>query len=189
VRCRLLLALPLAAAAFGFAQSVPPAAASSNDCRKNELRVHDQAVFGHFATHKAAAAFARRPIKYGFKGVEIENNGCGDFEVYIGGADKTSVRDSFAAEAAKGGFQVTFDQTAPPLTRTSKLTYGVFGTFRSIARANALSWRLARAGFRYIAIAYDGGKWLVVMPQVPIKVALSIASEAAHSGFHIAFQS
>ena len=105
----------------------------------------------------------------------------------IDGADTSAVRGSFATEAQKAGFPVTFEQTAPPLLRTRAATYGVFGTFRSITAANKLAWRLAAVNFRYIDIAYQNGKWLVVMPAVPLKAALSIAAEVHKAGFHIAF--
>jgi hypothetical protein len=49
-------------------------------------------------------------------------------------------------------------------------------------------WRLAAVNFRYIDLVYAGRKWLVVMPQVPVKHALSIAAEVHKAGFHIAFQ-
>ena len=158
------------------------------DCRKPFQRTHDRAVFGHFATLGAAQALEKRAAALGFAGIKIYDNGCGDFDVLIDGADRTADRTSFAAEAQKAGFPVTFEQTAPPLQLKPGYTYGVLGTFTRIAAANALSWRLAPAGFRYIEIAYDAGKWLVVMPAVPVKNALSIAAEVHKAGFHIAFQ-
>ena len=151
------------------------------------MQVHDEAVFGHFATRSAANALAKRAAAIGFKGIKIEDDGCGDFEVEIDGADHTADRVSFAAEAQKAGFPVTFEQTAPPLLLKPGYTYGVFGTFTSIAAANRLSWRLASVGARYIDIARSNGRWLVVMPAVPIKNALAIAAEMHKAGFHISF--
>jgi hypothetical protein len=184
----LFLVLPLVAllAASGSARA---GTAHVAHCRKPFLRTHDRAVFGHFATLGAANALAKRAKKLGFEGIVIENNGCGDYEVLINGADKTADRASFAAEAQKAGFPVTFDQLAPPLERRPGYTYGVFGTSRSIATANKLAWRLAAVGFRYIEIAYQNRRWLVVMPAVPLKAALSIAAEVHKARFHIAFQS
>ena len=185
---RLSLTLALAALLVA-AASVQTAAGRTVDCRKPFLRTHDRAVFGHFATAGAAKALANRAKALGFQGIVIENNGCGDYEVLINGADKTADRTSFATEAQKAGFPVTFDQLAPPLDRKPGYTYGVFGTSRSIAAANKLAWRLAAVNFRYIEIAYEDGRWLVVMPAVPLKAALSIAAEVHKAGFHIAFQS
>lgn len=188
MRCALFLALPLAALAAAAATALPAAAAPAATCRTAEVQVHDEAVFGHFATLGPANALKKRAAALGFQGIKIENDGCGDHEVEIDGADTSAVRVSFAAEAQKAGFPVTFEQTAPPLKRNPGYTYGVFGTFRSIAAANKLSWRLAAVNFRYIDIAYESGRWLVVMPAVPLKAALSIAAEVHRAGFHIAFQ-
>lgn len=183
----LTLALSLAAlvAASGSAHAGTSHAA---DCRKPFLRTHDRAVFGHFATAGAAKALAARAKKLGFEGIVIENEGCGDYEALINGADKTADRTSFAAEAQKAGFPVTFDQLAPPLSRKPGYTYGVFGTFGNVTAANKLAWKLAAINFRYIEVAYQNGKWLVVMPAVPLKAALSIAAEVHKAGYHIAFQ-
>ena len=139
---RLLLALALGALLVA-AVSAQAGAAQSAGCRKPFQRTHDRAVFGHFATFAAAKALATRAKALGFQGIVIENNGCGDYEVLIDGADKTADRRSFAAEAQKAGFPITFDQLAPPLDRKPGYTYGVFGTSRSIATANKLAWRLA----------------------------------------------
>jgi hypothetical protein len=110
-------------------------------------------------------------------------------EVEIDGADTSPVRGSFAAEAQKAGFQVTFEQTAPPLQQTPGTTYGVLATFgTTINAANTFALRLAAEGFRYIGIAYQNGRWLVVMPAVPLKGALSIAAEVHGAGFRIAFE-
>jgi hypothetical protein len=186
VRRRLLLALPLLALAAGLA--APSAGAARTDCRTPDVRTTDEVVFGHFATQSAAKAFSKHAHALGFEGIKIENHGCGDYSVAIGGADRTADRVSFAAEAQKAGYNITFQQTAPPLRQTPKTTYGVLGTFTSIAKANALSWKLAALNFRYIEITYLNGKWLVVMPAVPFKAALSIAAEIAKTGHHIAFQ-
>jgi hypothetical protein len=184
---RLCLALVLAAL-LAAALSAQAGAAPSAGCRKPFDRTHDRVVFGHFATSAAAKALAKRAKGFGFQGIKIENQGCGDYEVLIDGADKTADRTSFANEAQKAGFPITFDQLAPPLDRKTGSTYGVFGTSRSIATANKLAWRLAGFNFRYIEVAYQNGRWLVVMPAVPLKAALSIAAEVHKAGFHIAFQ-
>jgi hypothetical protein len=177
------LAAAIAAVHVGAALAAPAA------CQRAPLPTNDKAVFGHFATRAAAVAYGKKAASFGFKGIYIDDRGCGDFQVEIGGADKTADRTSFAAEAEKAGFKVTFEQTGDPLGLSPKVTYGVFGTFRTITRANALAWRLAADYFLYIDIAYQNGKWLVVMPQVPVKSALSIAAEVHKAGFHIAFQS
>jgi hypothetical protein len=167
--------------AGGAARSAPPA------CQTPETRAHNEAVFGHFASPAAAAKTMRRARAVGFQGLKLENEGCGDYELEIDGADSTPGRASFAAEAHKAGFEVTFEQTAPPLEYRAGQVYGVFGSHRSIAAANAMAQKLAASGFRYIDIARSGTRWLVVMPQVPVKHALSIAAEVHRGGFRIAF--
>ena len=66
---------------------------------------------------------------------------------------------------------------------------GIFAAKRTIAEANALMWRLSAHGFLYIDLARTATRWVVVMPQVPVKHALPIAHEVATVGFHIAFRS
>ena len=188
MRRRMLLALVLGALLVAAATAQSGAARTAAGCRKPFLRTHDRAVFGHFATLAAAQALAAKAKKLGFQGIVIDNNGCGDFEALINGADNTADRSSFAAEAQKAGFPVTFDELAPPLQRKPGYTYGVFGTFKSITAANNLAWKLAAIDFLYIEITYLNGNWVVVMPAVPLKSALSITQEVQKAGFHIAFQ-
>jgi hypothetical protein len=182
-----LLALVVGCAAFanaaGAQSSQGPAA-----CTTQEVRVHDEAVFGHFSTLIAAKKLKAHAAKWGFEGIKIENEGCGDFEVEIDGADRQADRASFAVEAAKAGFPITFEQTAPPMQYQPGQVVGVFGRLGTVAGANALMWRLSRSGFNFIDLVRVGSRWFVVMPQVPVKHALSIAHEAATAGFHIQFQ-
>jgi hypothetical protein len=153
-----------------------------------EIRQHDEAVFGHFASMAQARAYARKPRAVGFKGVKVEDDGCGDYEVEIDGADTQKQRSSFAAEAVRARFPgVWFEQTGDPLHPPSGQTYGVLGRKATVTAANALAWNVAAGGFRYVDIVPSGGRWLVVMPQVPVANALSIAREVAKARFHIQF--
>lgn len=163
-------------------------AAAALACRVPEVRTHDEAVFGHFSSRGAAIAYARKPRAQGFQGLKIENDGCGDFELEIDGADTQQQRTSFAAEAARAGFQVTYEQRGEPLQPPANEVVGVFASKTTLAAANALAWRLAPLGFRYVDIVPSGRRRLVVMPQVPVKNALSIAKEVAKAGFHIQFR-
>jgi hypothetical protein len=163
------------------------AAVTLTGCTTPEVRTHNEAVFAHFPTAAQATAFAQKPRGLGFQGIKIENDGCGDFEVEIDGADTEKDRSSFAAEAAKSGFWITFEQRGDPLDPPRGQVYGVFVRRRTLAAANADAWALARAGYRYIELVRLHGTWAVVMPQVPLKQALSIAQEAARAGFHIQF--
>ena len=164
------------------------ASSATPSCVTPEVRVHDEAVFGHFSTLAAAKKLKARAAREGFAGIKIENEGCGDFEVEIDGADRQADRSSFAQEALKAGYPVTFEQTAPPMQYKAGEVVGVFGQTRTVAAANALMMRLSRAAFFFIDLAREGNHWLVVLPQVPIKHALSIAHEAASVGFHVQFR-
>jgi hypothetical protein len=171
------------AGAAGARSSEAPAA-----CTKAEVRVHNEAVFGHFSTLAAAKKLKKRAAALGFAGIKIENEGCGDFEVEIDGADRQADRASFSLEAAKAGFYVTFEQTAPPMEYRAGEVVGIFARLRTVAAANALMWKLSRTGFNFIDLVRVGSRWLVVMPQVPVKHALSIAHEVASAGYQIQFQ-
>ena len=156
-------------------------------CQVAELRTHNEAVFGHFSSRSQGLALARRARKVGFMGIKIENEGCGDYEVEIDGADNSADRASFAREAQKAGFQVTFEQTGPPMQPPAGQAVGVFARPRTLAAANTLAGRLAATGFRYVDIVRVGRAWAVVLPQVPVAHALSIAAEVHRAGFRIAF--
>ena len=163
-------------------------AATEPACRTLAPRGHTNAVFGHFATLAEAKAYKAEAAAQVFKGLRISNNGCGDYEVFIGGADRPSDRSSFFNEAHQAGFHVSFQQTTPPMQYHPKQVVGVLGSLRSVAKANALMWALSDHGFYFLDLARSSTRWLVVMPQVPIKDALSIAKEVATAGFHIQFQ-
>ena len=150
--------------------------------------MHNEAVFGHFSTLAAAKALKARAASVDFKGIKIENEGCGDFEVEIDGADRQADRTSFALEASRAGYPVTFEQTAPPMQYKAGEVIGVFARKRTVAEANALMGKLSYKGFLFIDLVPEGKVWLVVMPQVPVKHALSIAHEVAMAGYHIQFR-
>jgi hypothetical protein len=189
VHRRLLCAALLTAA--GLAGLAAPAHALTGEaaCRADEVRAHNEAVFGHFSTLAAAKALRARAADASFKGIKIENEGCGDFEVEIDGADDERDRGSFFVEAQRAGYHVTFEQRDPPMAYAAGQVVGVFASKRTIAEAEALRQRLSGAGFRFIDIARVGSRWLVVMPQVPVKQALPIAHEVATAGFRIQFRS
>ena len=183
-----LWAALLAGAALGVAAHPAAALTGEPACRADEVRQHDEAVFGHFATLAAAKELKAKAAALGFQGIKIENEGCGDFEVEIDGADRAADRTSFAAEARTAGFDVTFEQTAPPMEFRQGQVVGVFAAKRALAQANTLMWRLSAQGFVYVDLVRTPSRWLVVMPQVPVKHALSIAREVSSAGFRITFR-
>jgi len=157
-------------------------------CATPEVRQHNEAVFGHFASAAAARAYARRPKALGFQILKIEDEGCGDWELEIDGADTTAQRVSFAKESSKAGFHVSFEQTGDPMSPPPGQVVGIIARKATVTAANTLVWKLVDLGWRYVDIVYTEGKWLVVMPQLPVKAALPTARELAKSGFHIQFQ-
>jgi hypothetical protein len=176
------------AAALFVAYSASAGVRGEPACRTPEIRQHGEAVFGHFSTRAAAAKLLRRVRAKNFRGGKIENDGCGDFEVELDGADTQAVRTSFAKEAAAAGFQVTFEQTAPPAQYRAGEVVGVYGQFSKLAEANALAAKIAAAGFRYADIARVDGQWWLVWPQVPNKASRSISREVKGAGFDIKFR-
>jgi hypothetical protein len=184
---RLGAAAVIVVLSIGAAQTVARAS-SEPPCRTMAPRSHINAVFGHFATLTAAKSYKAEAAAKVFKGLRIVNNGCGDYEVYIGGADRPSDQSSFYKEARGAGFHVTYQQSAPPMQFAPDHVVGVFGSFRSVAKANALMWALSDRGFWFLDLARSPSRWLVVIPHVPITKALSIAKEVATAGFHVQFQ-
>jgi hypothetical protein len=180
----LLAGAAFAALALGAGGRTPGEAA----CRTPEVRVHDEVVFGHFATRAAAYRMKARATHKELMGAKVEDDGCGDYEVEIDGADTDKDRGSFAAEAARLGFDISFEQEAPPLAYQVGQVVGVLGRMHTLAEANTLQRRLAHANFRYTDVVPRGRQWLVVMPQVPVKKALPIAKEVAIAGFHVQFE-
>jgi len=168
--------------------SASATAAPVPTCRTAEYFAHDEAVFGHFARRSAASGLAAKALHQGFRGIKIEDDGCGDYEVEIDGADTTAVRTSFAAEAAKAKFQVTFEQRYPPLAFHTGDVIGILGEFRSLKRANGLATRLAAADFRYIDVGFLQGSWAVVMPEIPANAARSLGAELRRAGFRVEFR-
>jgi hypothetical protein len=139
-----------------------------------------EAVFGHFATRAAAADFLRVAEHRGFKGFGIESDGCGDFEVESDGIAQAQ-RTAFAHEAEISKIQVTWEQSAPPDLPSHGHVLAVFGTRRTITAANALAWKVAGYGFRYIDIAYGPGAWRVVEPEIPVAKEAAFRAEVARS--------
>jgi len=182
------LAAAAAAAAVVAGANAARAVTGEPACRTNEIRQHNEAVFGHFATRGEAVKLMNAARKLGFQGIKIEDDGCGDFEVEIDGADRQADRASFADEARKAGFPVTFEQTAPPMEFRQGQVVGIFAAKKTLGEANALMRKLSLNGFLYIDIARSATRWLVVMPQVPVKHALPIAHEVATAGFRITFR-
>src|SRR5262249_21397433 len=90
-RCAIVLAV-LGWLVVGYGSAV---AQTEPSCRTLAPRSSTYAVFGHFASLAQAKAYKAEAAARIFKGLKIVNNGCGDYEVFIGGADSSSARGSF----------------------------------------------------------------------------------------------
>jgi hypothetical protein len=156
-------------------------------CHAAEIRQRGEIVFGRFSTRPAAMRMLGSARHVGVDGLKIENGGGGDSEVEIDGADTELQRGGVSREAVKAGFQV-IEQVGEPLHPPRGETVGIFASEETVGRANVLALELAKLKFRYIDVAPSGTRRMVVMPQVPIKDALSIAHEVASAGYHIHFR-
>jgi hypothetical protein len=67
------------------------------------------AVFGHRRTQRAAAKLAARLEASGFRGLEVRQDKCGDWEVDLHGLKTPAQRREFQREARQAGFHVRFE--------------------------------------------------------------------------------
>jgi hypothetical protein len=72
-----------------------------------------EAVFGRYSTTAAAEAVRERALHSGFKGVQLEADGCGLFKVTLHGIPSLAVGRDFVAEAEKVGFHPSLEQAGP----------------------------------------------------------------------------
>jgi hypothetical protein len=181
-----LLLIPAFAAALLATAAAGPASRNAASCRTHDRGRHAEAVFGHFATRAAAARFLAGAEVKGFKGFEIENDGCGDFELESDNIER-SQRSEFASEAEQSKIQVTWEQVAPPDRAVRGSVVAVFGTRATITAANALAWKVAGYGFRYVDIAYAPHAWRVLEPGIPAGKQKSFRAEARRAHLRVTF--
>ena len=161
---------------------------AAKGCRTLETGGSTEAVFGHFASRAAARAFIDDVAEpKGFKGLAIENDGCGDFEVEDDGVTQQQ-RPSFVLEAAQSDLQVSFEETRAALVPKRGFVDVLFGTAGSIAAAERLRARVAGVGFRYLDVAYGGpGVWRVLAPWLPVREEAAFRAEAQKAKLHVTF--
>ena len=80
------------------------------DCRSAPLQGSLVAVFGHRRTAVAANRLSRAAEHAGFKGLQVVQDRCTDWEVVLYGLTTAATRREFAREARAAGFPVTFEQ-------------------------------------------------------------------------------
>jgi len=99
------LAYPLAVVGGG-----APRFPSRSECSDTASRDADiEAVFGRVDRQSDAAALQRRVLHLGFKGAEIERDGCGHLKVLVHGITTLAVGRELAAEAQRVGLHVSLE--------------------------------------------------------------------------------
>jgi hypothetical protein len=71
------------------------------------------AVFGRFRNQASATAKLRRVLEVGFKGSQIEHDGCGFLKVVVHGIPNLAVGREFLAEARAVEIHATLERAAP----------------------------------------------------------------------------
>jgi len=79
------------------------------ECRTTVPRGGLNAVFGHRRTRSAALTLKASAEAVGFRGLDLQQDECGDWEVDLRGLKTGSQRRAFRSEAARVGFQVVFE--------------------------------------------------------------------------------
>jgi hypothetical protein len=72
-----------------------------------------QAVFGRFSSYAHAAPVLKHALALGFKGTQIESDGCGFLKVVVHGIPTLQVGRDFVAEARGEGFNPRLEQEGP----------------------------------------------------------------------------
>jgi hypothetical protein len=178
-----------AVAALAVAAGITGAASrAGSSCRTVDKSPHWEAVFGHFSSEAAAHELRTKLLKPGFKGLEIEDDGCGDFELKVSGLDQPAARNAFVKEAVGAHFEVTFEAPGPE-PHTQGTLEAVFGNFKTIGEASDAQLKAASVGFRVSDIEYDGPRdWEVVVYGIPISKAAEFAKEARGPGLKISYE-
>src|SRR5581483_5580593 len=185
-RYRLLL-VSLLAVAGAAATAAAAGSVKAPSCRVVDTGTHAEGVFGHFATEAEAQGFLRVVESRHVLGFQVENDGCGDYEVENDAIDRAQ-RTAFANESGRNGFEVSWEQSTPPDVALPGYVVAVFGVRPTITAANALAQRAATAGFRYVDIAYDpGGRWRVLEPRIPIAAEAGFRAEVRSARLTVTF--
>jgi cell division septation protein DedD len=79
------------------------------ECRSHPVEGGLAAVFGHRPTRRAALHLKARAERVGFKGLEVQQDRCNDWEVDLYGLNTPAQRRAFAAQARSAGFHVVYE--------------------------------------------------------------------------------
>jgi hypothetical protein len=79
------------------------------ECRSHPVEGGLAAVFGHRRTQRDAQELLAQAERLGFRGLRVQQDKCGDWEVDLYGLSSPGQRRTFAAEARKAGLHVRFE--------------------------------------------------------------------------------
>jgi cell division septation protein DedD len=79
------------------------------ECRSHPVEGGLAAVFGHRRTRRAAVRLRTQAERVGFKGLKVQQDRCGDWEVDLYGINTPAQRREFAAQAKRAGFHVVYE--------------------------------------------------------------------------------
>jgi hypothetical protein len=79
------------------------------ECRTTAPHAGLNAVFGHRRSRSAAERLKASAEDVGFRGLDVQQDKCGDWEVDLRGLKTESQRRDFRSEAARVGFRVRFE--------------------------------------------------------------------------------
>jgi hypothetical protein len=149
-----------------------------------------KAVFARRSSAAAAEAMRKQAEGRGFQGLDIEEQGCGNFYVTLPGLADVKQFAAFKAEAKSAGFDVTLRCEPPPSTDNSGME-AVFGFRRTHRQAVALKRIVVARGFISAEIRQEScDRWSVVVGGIKSgKTAKDFAAEARSAGFTVTFES
>jgi hypothetical protein len=148
-----------------------------------------KAVFARRSTAAAAEALRTQAEGRGFQGLDIEEQGCGNFYVTLPGLADAKQFAAFKAEAKSAGFDVTLRCEPPPVQDTGDLV-AVFGLRRTHRLAVGLKRLVVGRGFISAEIRQEScNQWSVFVEGIkPGKTAKDFAAEARSAGFKVTFE-
>jgi len=147
-----------------------------------------KAVFGRRSSAGAAEALRSQAESRGFKGLDVEENGCGNFSVTLPGLADSKQFAAFKAEAKSAGFVVTLRcEALPDNDGDFEAVFGVRSTHHGAVNLKRL---VVHRGFVGADIEEDAcDRWSVVVNGITTAgMQKSFAAEASSAGFHVTFE-
>ncbi len=147
-----------------------------------------KAVFARRSSAAAAEALRQQAETKGFKGLDVEEKGCGSFYVTLPGLADLKQFAAFKAEAKSAGFVVTL--RCEPAADDDGDYEAVFGFRKTHAQAVNLKGLVVQRGFVGAEIEMDAcDHWSVVVNGITTAaMQKSFAAEASSAGFKVTFE-